>query len=27
MRLAVFDVEHPTQSGARCTRVTWVEAE
>jgi hypothetical protein len=27
MRLAVFDVEHPTQSGARMTRVTWAEAE
>ena len=25
MKLAVFNVEHPTHSGARCTRVTWQE--
>jgi hypothetical protein len=27
VKLAVFDVEHPTLSGARATRVTWAEAE
>lgn len=25
MPLAVFDVEHPTLSGTRCTRVSWME--
>jgi hypothetical protein len=25
-KLAVFEINHPTHSGARCTRVTWKEA-
>jgi hypothetical protein len=26
-RLMVYSVEHPTHSGARCTRVTWQQVD
>ena len=25
MKIAVFDITHPTHSGAPCTRVAWME--